>query len=154
MRDDVRSLFSKAGLRCTRQRVAIFEALAATQAHPTAEQLYGSVRESCDGLSLATVYNTLEALCKAGLCRRMAVTHGSVRYDADLHSHIHFVDEDGRFKDVPDDLGQRLLSHLPPELIDEISERMNIRIDRVSLQLIGNECEDFEAEAETESMFE
>lgn len=139
MRDDVRTLFSKTGLRCTRQRVAIYEALAATQAHPTAEQLFENVRASCDGLSLATVYNTLEAFCRAGLCRRLPVTHGSVRYDADLHPHIHFVDESGRFMDVPDDLGERLLSHLPPELINEIADRMNIRVDRISLQLIGDE---------------
>ncbi|MFG0328557.1 MAG: Fur family transcriptional regulator [Phycisphaerales bacterium] len=136
--EEVRKLFAERGLRCTKQRLAIYRALAATRSHPTAEELHDIVQHDARGLSLATVYNTLEALCDAGLCRRLPVTRGSSRYDADLHPHLHVVDrESGRYIDVPDDLGRELLEQIRPEVLEQIEHRLGVRIDRVSLNLLG-----------------
>ena len=68
---DLRELFRAHGLRCTRQRERIYEALASSTSHPTAEELHLAVRDADGGLSLATVYNTLEAFTERGLCRRV-----------------------------------------------------------------------------------
>ena len=133
-----RSIFVRHGLRCTKQRLAIYDALAGTASHPTAEQLYEVVRSECEGLSLATVYNTLDALCDAGLCCKLPVTNGSVRYDADLHPHMHVVvEETGEFIDVPDDLGRAVLERIPEELIEAIGDRLGVNVSRVSLALTG-----------------
>ena len=95
---DIRHTFQRAGLRVTRQREAVYAALICTHSHPTAEDLHKTIRsrgsEPC--ISLATVYNTLEALSQAGLCRRVPCSCGATRFDADLKEHVHIVLADGR----------------------------------------------------------
>ena len=46
--------------------------------------------DQCDiSLSLATIYNTLEAFCQAGLAQRLPTPNGCCRYDATLENHLH-----------------------------------------------------------------
>lgn len=131
-----RRLFADHGLRCTRQRVAIYERLLAANTHPTAEELFEQVRGECDGLSLATVYNTLEALCDAGLCRKLTFNCGCARYDAETQPHLHLLNDDtGEIHDVPGDLSERLLAQLSEDVLRDIEVRLGVRIDRVSLHL-------------------
>jgi Fe2+ or Zn2+ uptake regulation protein len=102
---ELKCLFSTHGLRCTQQRRAIYEALVSTDSHPTAEELHQMI-DGGGGLSLATVYNTLEAFCQAGLCQKLAAANGSCRYDGDISDHLHVKDaQTGRIRDVPEDLG-------------------------------------------------
>jgi len=77
------------GARPTRQRRAIFSALSARLDHPTAETLYRSVRRRVPGLSLATVYTTLEVLVEAGLAGRFIGADGVAHYDARTDAHDH-----------------------------------------------------------------
>ena len=131
-----RELFALHSLRCTRQRVAVYESLVESKGHPTAEELFRLVKSRAGKLSLATVYNGLEALIRVGLVRRMATTNGCCRYDADTsaHSHVCFG-HSAEVLDVPPDLSARLLACLPQETLDEISDRMGVDIDAVSIQL-------------------
>ena len=71
MLDETAQLFASRGLRCTRQRRAIYDALAASRKHPTADELYRHVVDDCGdcGVSLATVYNTLHDLVALGEIR-------------------------------------------------------------------------------------
>jgi Fur family transcriptional regulator, peroxide stress response regulator len=77
------------GARPTRQRRAIFSALWQRIDHPTAETLYRAVRRRIPGLSLATVYTTLEVLVEAGLAGRFAGADGVAHYDARTDEHDH-----------------------------------------------------------------
>src|SRR5688572_33199603 len=87
----VREVFARRGLRCTRQREILYEVLAECRSHPTAEDLFrlAAVRAGtpgcCDGglepMSLATVYNALDAFVAAGLARRIACPCGPARFD-------------------------------------------------------------------------
>lgn len=133
----IRDLFRESGLRCTRQRELVYGALAATKAHPTADELFLAVRADEPGLSLATVYNTLEALTAAGLCRRLPSANGAgpCRFDADTSRHAHVALPDGRFVDVPDTLGSALLEGVPAEMIATIERELGVSIDDVSLTL-------------------
>lgn len=137
--DATKVLFARHGLRCTVQREAVYRALAATKSHPTAEELFTAVRGRCSGISLATVYNTLDALARRGLCRRIADPAGgtSARFDADTSTHVHFIADDGAIRDVPADLGETLVSGLAPGVIEALERRMGIRIDQVRVELIG-----------------
>lgn len=112
----------------------VYQALASTKTHPTAEQLHRMVAQTSPGTSLATVYNTLEALCSAGLTRKIATGEGGARYDADLSDHLHAVTVDGRIVDVPDDLGSEVLSALPPDLMVRLQARLGAAIRHVSVQ--------------------
>jgi Fur family peroxide stress response transcriptional regulator len=134
----VREMFYKSGLRCTKQREQVYAALAATRSHPTAEELYTAVREVEPGLSLATVYNTLEAFTRRGLCRRLVGPPGAAacRYDADLDEHCHLALPDGRLVDLPKDISDRLIRPISGSLITEIEHRMGIKVGRVAVQVI------------------
>jgi Fe2+ or Zn2+ uptake regulation protein len=135
----MRELFSRHQIRCTKQRLALYKALVNTKSHPTAEELYRMVSDEAGGLSRATVYNTLEALCTAGLARRMPAANGCCRFDADLTDHLHVrIGDTAEIQDVPPDLGEQLLAGLSKSVLREIEQRMGIRVDGVSLQLLAS----------------
>jgi Fur family peroxide stress response transcriptional regulator len=80
-----------AGLTVTPQRLAIFRHLAGTEAHPSAEDLYGTVRQEMPTLSLATVYKTLDALAGIGAVRPVSRLGVRGRWDANMAPHHHLV---------------------------------------------------------------
>jgi Fe2+ or Zn2+ uptake regulation protein len=144
-----RSILERHGLRCTRQRAEIYHALVSTSSHPTAEELFGMVRNRLPGLSLATVYNTLDAFVRRGLARKFALPPSvgedpsasapapAARYDADTSEHIHLISDHGKVRDVPPDLGRRLIDGLPPDVLDELERRMGVSIDQVRIEISG-----------------
>ncbi|MFE4108253.1 Fur family transcriptional regulator [Almyronema epifaneia] len=86
----VKTLKSK-GLRITPQRYSIYASLLERTDHPTAEQLLVDLNRDLPISSQATVYNSLQALCDAGLVREVLLEHGVSRYDANTEAHHHFV---------------------------------------------------------------
>ncbi len=137
-----RRLFERHDLRCTAQRQALYETLRQCKCHPTAEELHRLVEPESGRISLATVYNTLEALCSAGLARKLPTTDGCCRYDGDTspHLHVRFADSD-EIADVPEDLSRQLLDRLPHQVIEEIEQRLGIRIDAMNIQLLASRDE-------------
>ncbi|MBX3351772.1 MAG: transcriptional repressor [Phycisphaeraceae bacterium] len=141
----IAALFARRGLRVTRQRQEVYAALAATTAHPTAEELHRLVLESPSvddtepPVSLATVYNTLEALTDSGLVRKIPTPEGGARYDADTTDHMHLMTGAGRVHDVPADLGQRFLEHIPESLVRELEQRMGVTVRRVSVSVLADD---------------
>lgn len=136
----IHELFNRRGLRCTRQRVAIYEALYAAQTHPTADELYRAVGARVEGVSLATVYNTLEAFCQAGLVQKLpgAGANGSARFDANPDNHVHLrCHASGTVADLPDEIGNRLLSRIPPEALDELRELYGFNVHQIQIELAG-----------------
>ncbi|USN98568.1 MAG: transcriptional repressor [Phycisphaeraceae bacterium] len=135
----LRAFFREHGLRCTRQRELIYAALAETKSHPTAEELFQAVRVDEPGLSLATVYNTLDVFTERGICRRLPAAQGNgpSRYDTDIDQHVHILLDDGRVFDVPDDLARMLEESLPPQFVADIESRLGIMLTGFHLQLSG-----------------
>src|SRR5438309_10764756 len=80
-----------AGLAVTPQRLAIFRRLAATDRHPSAEELHAAVRREMPTLSLATVYKTLDVLAGIGAVRPVSRLGARGRWDANLEPHHHLV---------------------------------------------------------------
>ncbi len=78
------------GLRVTEQRREIFKTVAASCAHPSAEDVYAQVREKLANVSLDTVYRTLTSLEQMELLLRVG-TAGKERFDGDLRPHAHFI---------------------------------------------------------------
>lgn len=136
---DIRKAFRAAGLRHTRQREAVFAALRETDTHPTAEELFEIVREREPGLSLATVYNSLDVLTDGKLCQRLPSNGGPTRYDADLRDHIHLILQDGRVLDVPDAIAGRLRDAIPEGLLEQLEARSGVSIGSLGIQLVASE---------------
>lgn len=135
--NSIRTLFDRHNLRCTRQREVLYEALAATKTHPTADELFQSVKAKDESLSLATVYNTLEAFSEVGLVRRIpcAVGSGPCRFDADTTDHVHLATPDGRIQDVPDDLSRDLLAAIPAAAVADLERRMGVTVSGLTVQV-------------------
>lgn len=134
-----RELFDRHRLRCTRQRVALYEGLRQCKSHPTAEQLFQLVAPQTGGMSRATVYNTLEKLCSTGLARRIPMANGCCRFDADSSDHLHVrMTGTSEILDVPEELGERLCRNLPKDVLAEIERQMGVNIEGIGIQLTAS----------------
>lgn len=73
----------------SRQREAILDVLRSTDTHPTANWIYGKVRETLPNISLGTVYRNLSALTEAGEILCINVGDDFLHYDGDISAHLH-----------------------------------------------------------------
>jgi len=97
--------------RETAQRKAILEALRATKAHPTAEDLLKRVRRKIPSISLATIYRNLRRLAEEGLIQELCFGPQKSRFDGNPNPHYHFICTNcGRVFDVPMPVKERLNS--------------------------------------------
>ena len=75
----------------SKKRTAILDALKDTTSHPTAEMLYNKLKDADSDLGIATVYRNLAILLEEGKIVTVGKVNGQERYDADTHTHGHFV---------------------------------------------------------------
>ena len=76
-------------LRMTRQREVILEEARRTRSHPTADELYGVVRQRLPRISLGTVYRNLEELSRRGLVNKLEMRGDQKRFDGNVRAHEH-----------------------------------------------------------------
>ncbi len=89
------------GLRLTRQRSEVYHVLMETRDHPTAATVYRRAKKRLPSISLATVYNCLEALVEKKLVNQVTFDREPSRYCPNLVDHIHVKDENtGEVLDV------------------------------------------------------
>ena len=101
-KDRLRKALRRGGSRITRQRELIFGILMDELNHPTAEEVYYRARKELPGISLATVYNGLEALVSCGLIKQVHFERASTRFCPNLKEHAHFqCEQTGEVFDVP-----------------------------------------------------
>ena len=86
---EVTALLRERGFKVTPQRLAVYNALAHTTEHPSAETLYQELLPDYPTMSLATVYKSLNILCAVGLVQELNVGEDSFRYDARVSPHPH-----------------------------------------------------------------
>lgn len=105
VRDIVEKRLRCAGLRPTRQRIALGELLLdGWDRHVTAETLHEEAVRSGIPVSLATVYNTLHQFTGAGLLREVAVNGSKSYFDTNVSDHHHyFIERENRLVDIPAD---------------------------------------------------
>jgi len=85
----LRSALESHGQRFTEQRAAVYRSLCARVDHPTADEVFTSVRAEIADISLATVYKALETLVSCNLAAKLTYGDGSARYDARTDEHYH-----------------------------------------------------------------
>jgi Fur family transcriptional regulator, iron response regulator len=100
---DHEAMLRDAGLRPTRQRVALAQLLFSRgDRHFTADMVYSEATQSNLQVSLATVYNTLNQLAKLGLLREIGVDGSTTYFDTRTGDHHHFFFEGaGEIRDIP-----------------------------------------------------
>ncbi len=85
----LRRTLQENGHRYTDQRAAVFRLVASSRVHPTAEDVFLGVRTDVPGISLATVYNSLETLVNCGLAKKLTPPEGSARFCGRTEPHHH-----------------------------------------------------------------
>ena len=130
----VAELLRRAGLRPTRQRLALGELLfGGGDRHVTAELLHAEALASGEQVSLATVYNTLHQFKRAGLLRELAIDGSKAYFDTNTSNHNHFfVEAEGRLLDIAGD-------SIRVDGLPEPPEGMRISHIDVVVRLVGDD---------------
>ena len=74
-----------------RKRNAILAYLQSTDAHPSAETVFGNLKESFPDISLGTVYRNLAMFKQQGIIASLGTVNGIERFDANTVPHVHFI---------------------------------------------------------------
>jgi len=88
---DLETTLRARGQRVTPQRLAIAAVVGELRHHATADEISGLVARRVPGISLPTVYATLELLEELGLVRRVATETGTAVFDPRTDAHHHVV---------------------------------------------------------------
>jgi len=79
-------------VKFSKQREAILSELKSRSDHPTADELYLSLKKEMPSLSLGTVYRNLSAFHKENLVLKLPAGT-AVRFDGDVSEHYHLFCE-------------------------------------------------------------
>ena len=130
----LRKRLESVGLRPTWQRMKIgMWVFTPPTKHFTPEDLFREMQGKEPGeraISLATIYNTLNAFVDAGLLRMATVKSGKRYYDTNTTEHYHLHDEDGLgLIDVPREMiALELLPDLPDGYeVDEVTITVRLK---------------------------
>ena len=121
-RYEIKATLKKTGFKLTRQRIAIIEYVAERTDHPSILQIFEALHEKISGLSLATIYNTLNSLVKIGVIKEIEFGDSEKRFDTNLSPHINLLCRVcGTIEDYPSDLPlhpQKLIKETGFQTID------------------------------------
>ena len=114
-KNEIINKLRSSGLRPTKQRILIAKKLfdKSKTFHFTVETLNKIInKDENEKISLATIYNTVEAFTNAGYLKEILTSKSKSYYDTNIRSHHHFYDE--RTKELTDiDYSQVKLSKVP-----------------------------------------
>ncbi len=88
--DQLNERLATRGFRFTPQRQQVYEVLLQERDHPTAEGVFMRAKRAMPVISMATVYNCLDALVKCGLVRQVTLERGAARFCPNMREHCHF----------------------------------------------------------------
>ena len=84
---------ARSGFRFTPRREHVYNVLLEERDHPTAEQVFLRAKKVLPEISMATVYNCLDALVTCGLVKQVNLDRGAMRFCPNMHEHFHFCCE-------------------------------------------------------------
>ena len=90
--DEMITSLKEQGHRLTPQRMAVLKILAASEEHPSVEQIYERVKVDFPMTSLATIYKTVTLLKEMGEVLELGFSDDSNRYDGNKpYPHPHLI---------------------------------------------------------------
>jgi Fur family peroxide stress response transcriptional regulator len=123
------------GLKITPQRRAIVEVLIEQRnLHPGARLVYEEARKKKQGLSLSTVYATLDELTSHGIIKTLQFNEMENRYEGNLEEHVNLICKKCR----------KILDYRVPITIDKkkVAKKIGFSITDTRLEYYGlcREC--------------
>lgn len=101
MRENLECSLEAGGFRTTKQRKEVFEVVADSHDHPTADEIFERAKRRMPEISFATVYNCLSVLVQCGLVRQVTLDRSPTRFCPNMREHCHFFCEDcGEVTDI------------------------------------------------------
>jgi len=92
MKDSIIKKLKAKGLKLTPQRLAIIEAFAENASlHPSANMIYEEASKKRAGISLSTIYYTLNELAKNGIISILEFEKMDNRHEGNTKAHIHLI---------------------------------------------------------------
>jgi Fur family transcriptional regulator, ferric uptake regulator len=88
LEQDIREKFRRSGYTLTSQRRAVLEALKEAQGHPSAEDIYLTVKKKNPRVALGTVYQALSVLEEIGVVGTKHWSESPTRYDLNVEPHL------------------------------------------------------------------
>ena len=111
--DSLAQVLRERGLRLTAQRQLVLEAVHHL-GHATPDQVHAKVAETAAGVTISTVYRTLELLEDVGLVTHTHLSHGAPTYHAaSERQHVHLVCR-----------GCGRIDEVEPSVLDGVAERL------------------------------
>ena len=114
-KNEIINKLRRSGLRPTKQRILIAKNLfdKSKTFHFTVESLNKKIsKKGNEKISLATIYNTVEAFTDAGYLKEILTSKNKSYYDTNIKSHHHFYDLDTkRLTDI--DYQEVILNKIP-----------------------------------------
>ena len=99
--DEVKNRLAAAGLRPTAQRGVVYGVLLGERDHPTADEVFLRAKRVKPDISMATVYNCLDAMLKCDLVKQVRTDEAATRYCPNMNEHAHFhCEECGQIFDI------------------------------------------------------
>jgi Fur family peroxide stress response transcriptional regulator len=86
----INARLATSGFRFTPQRQEVYDVLLEKRDHPTAEEVFIRAKRRMPEISMATVYNCLDALVQCGLARQVTLDRGAARFCPNMREHCHF----------------------------------------------------------------
>lgn len=121
------------------KREAIYQTLASTKAHPTAEWVYEQLKPKIPDLSLGTVYRNISVFREMGLAKSVGVVNGQERFDTDMSKHSHFVcSKCFKIMDVP-----KGKNFVDSNIYEYVERECKVKIENHSIMFYGicRDCE-------------
>lgn len=114
--------------RYSKQREAILDELRGRIDHPTADQVYYTLKNKHPELSLGTVYRNLGFLADKGDILKLDIGDGTYHYDGNIHPHVHFLCTDCQeIKDVD----------IKPEIYELIASSLDHYVEKIGITIEG-----------------
>lgn len=121
-------------MKYSKQREMILKTLREHAVHPTADYIYGLLREEMPNISLGTVYRNLNQLAECGEISKITGLDGSVHFDHNTHKHFHFIcNKCNKVYDIS--------AEVAPALEQKVRELTGLDITECELVLRGK-CKD------------
>ena len=136
-RAELRERIVTAGLKATLQRIIIYETLFVLHdTHPSADELFQNLKAAHPGISLGTVYKTLDSFAEVNLVKRV-LSDDKRRFDVNEqpHNHIYCTNTN------------EIIDYSDPELEKLVTAYFkgknfgNFNIQTISLQITGSKTD-------------
>ena len=89
--EDLVEKFRNRNYKITPQRLGIFKILEGNLDHPSAEEIFATIKKTYPTISFTTVYKTLDILEKMGEVLKITIDDERKHYDPNTYTHHHII---------------------------------------------------------------